>query len=139
MARGVLTEPVCSKGAGATGAVGTTVAITRFGLRSGSGGMWPGFAFAALATLDLVERAFAVTALVVFGLAWDFAGVFADVLAASGPETSNGGANDAQNTKSVRAALKRFILVDRSGFSILQDLSGLDPPSPGLRDDARLT
>ncbi len=49
-------------------------------------------------------------------------------LAASSPGASNGGAKDAQNTNSDSVALKRFILVDRSGFAILPRLNSQDFP-----------
>jgi hypothetical protein len=93
-------EPACAAAAG------------RIGFRSGNG-MELGFA-------SFTGAGFA---------ACDFAcDLLVCDLAASGPGARTGGANDAQNTNSDTAALKRFILVDRSGFAILPRLNSQDFP-----------
>jgi hypothetical protein len=95
----------------ASSGLAAAVIATRFGFRSGNGTATAGFA-----TLVACLAAFTVLALfATTGLARDFV---ACVLAASGPGARTGGTTNAQNTMSDTVVLKRFILVDRSGFAI---------------------
>src|SRR5262245_4209447 len=92
------------------------VIAARLGFRSGNGTT---AGFATLVTGLAVLTLFATT-----GLARDFV---ACVLAASGPGARTGGTNNAQSTMRDTVVLKRFILVDRSGFAI-PPLNGEDFP-----------
>src|SRR5262245_12208698 len=85
----------------------------RLGFRSGNG-TTAGFATLVTGLAVLADLA-GLTLFATTGLARDFV---ACVLAASGPGARTGGTNNAQSTMSDTVVLKRFILVDRSGFAI---------------------